>query len=210
MNGTETENGAEPGQPHKSAMPPLLKLALDMGPLVIFFLTYRAADLMTATAAVMVATIVSLSVSFVLEKRLAPMPLVTGFFMVTFGGLTLVLQNDTFIKMKPTIVNLIFASVLAAGMATGRPLMKFLFQEAFKLTDEGWRKLTVRWMLFFLFLAGLNEVVWRTMSEEFWVAFKVWGNLPITVLFTLSQIPLLKRYHPNAGAQAQPEAEAPK
>ncbi len=176
------------------ALPPLIKVIVDFGPLVTFFLANSQAGLMVATAAFMVTTLIALSITFAVERRLAPMPLITGVFVLIFGGLTLWLDNELFIKLKPTIVNLLFASILAAGLMTGRPLMKFLFQDAFKLTDEGWRKLTIRWASFFVFLAVLNEVVWRNFSTDFWVAFKVWGNIPITLIFAVSQVSLLTRY----------------
>lgn len=189
----------------RKAMPPLMKLATDLGPLVLFFLVNSRAGIMAATATLMVAITVSLTVSYAYERRLAPMPLVTAVFVLAFGGLTLWLDDDLFIKIKPTIVNLIFAGVLIAGLAMGRPLLKFLLQEAFRLTDEGWRKLTFRWAGWFLFLAVLNEVIWRNFSTDFWVAFKVWGNMPLSIIFMLSQLPFLKKYHdpepaPEAGA----------
>lgn len=177
---------------------PLAKLAIDLGPLVLFFVVNGRSGIMTATAVFMVAITAALAITYAIERRLAPMPLVTGVFVLTFGGLTLALDNELFIKVKPTIVNLLFAGILITGLVMGRPLMKFLFQDAFHLTDEGWRKLTIRWTAFFVFLAVLNEVIWRNFSTDFWVAFKVWGNIPITLIFGLAQIPLLTRYHPEA------------
>ncbi len=178
----------------KRTMAPLVKLAVDLGPLVLFFVMNARAGLMAATAAFMVATVIALSISYAIERRLAPMPLVTGVFVLMFGGLTLWLDNELFIKLKPTIVNLIFASILMVGMLMNRPFLRFLFQDAFKLTDEGWRLLTYRWAGFFVFLAVLNEIIWRNFSTDFWVAFKVWGNIPITLLFAALQVPLITKY----------------
>ncbi|MGF1454184.1 MAG: septation protein A [Alphaproteobacteria bacterium] len=179
-------------------LPPLAKLALDLGPLVLFFVVNGRSGIMAATAVFMVAITVALGITYAIERKLAPMPLVTGVFVLIFGSLTLALDNELFIKLKPTIVNLLFAGILIAGLMMDRPLMKFLFQDAFHLTDEGWRKLTIRWTAFFVFLAVLNEIIWRNFSTDFWVAFKVWGNIPITVIFGLAQIPLLTRYRPAA------------
>ena len=193
---TETGKTTETGR-KKGGMPPLVKLAVDLGPLVLFFFANAKFGLMTATGAFMVATFAALSVSYAIERRLAPMPVVTGVFVLIFGGLTLYLDNELFIKLKPTIVNLIFAAILIAGMFLNRPFLRMLFQDAFTLTDDGWRKLTYRWAGFFLFLALLNEVIWRNFSTDFWVAFKVWGNIPITFAFAAAQVPLIARYQPR-------------
>ncbi len=180
------------------SLPPLAKLIIDLGPLVLFFVVNaRADDFFTATAVFMVATIIALTVTYAVERQLAPMPLVTGVFVLIFGGLTLLLEDELFIMVKPTIVNLLFAGVLLAGLAMGRPLMKFLFQDAFHLTDEGWRKLTIRWAGFFVFLAVLNEVVRLNFDKDFWLTFKLWGNVPLTILFGLLQIPLLTSHQPE-------------
>jgi intracellular septation protein len=141
----------------------------------------------------MVATLVALAVSYALTRRLPIMPLVTGVVVVVFGGLTLWLHDDTFIKMKPTIVNALFGGVLLGGLFFGRSLLGYVFDSVFKLTDEGWRSLTFRWGLFFLVLAVLNEVIWRSFSTDMWVQFKVFGIMPLTFLFTLSQLPLIMR-----------------
>ncbi|MFD1701469.1 septation protein A [Methylopila henanensis] len=183
---------------------PVLKLALELGPLVVFFIANNRADLFTATAAFMVATLVSLTASWALVRRVPVMPLVSGVVVLVFGGLTLALQDELFIKLKPTIVNLLFAGALFGGLAFGRALLAIVFDEAFQLTREGWMKLTWRWAFFFVFLAALNEVVWRTQTTDFWVAFKVWGVMPITMVFAMAQAPLLQRY-----AQA-PRAEGAK
>jgi intracellular septation protein len=175
-------------------MNPLLKLALEMGPLAVFFLANGRAGLFWATGLFMAATAVSLVVSWILMRRLPIMPVVTGVVVLIFGGLTLYLQDEHFIKLKPTIVNLLFSGVLLGGLLFGRALLAVVFDAAFNLTEEGWRKLTFRWGLFFLFLAVLNEVVWRNFSTDFWVAFKVWGVFPLTAVFAMCQLPLLKRH----------------
>ena len=177
-----------------SPMPPLMKIALDLGPLVVFFLGNSQFGIIWATGAFMIAIALSLSITYAIERKLAPMPLVTGVVVMVFGGLTIYLQDDLFIKLKPTIVNSIFATVLFAGLAMERPLIKYLFEQVFPLTDEGWRKLTVRWAFFFVFLACLNEVVWRNFSTDFWVGFKIWGVFPITVIFAAAQMPLMQAH----------------
>lgn len=171
-----------------------LRLALDFGPLLGFFLAYRLAGLVAATGALVAMTLLSLAIIYVYEKRLALMPLVSGIAVTVFGGLTLFLRDETFIKIKPTLVNLLFAAVLLVGVACKKPMLKFLLSDAFLLTEDGWRKLSLRWGLFFIFLAGLNEYIWRHFPTEFWVSFKVFGMLTLTMIFTLSQIPLIKKY----------------
>lgn len=175
-------------------MTALIKLALEIGPLGLFFLVNSNYGIFAATGAFMGATIVSLAGSLILMRRLPIMPLVTGVFVLVFGGLTLYLQDEIFIKMKPTIVNLLFAGALAMGLAFGRSLMKIVLGEVIQLHDEGWRILTLRWMGFFFMLAVLNEIIWRFFSTEFWAAFKLFGVMPITFLFMMSQIGLLQKY----------------
>jgi len=188
---------------------PVLKLALELGPLVLFFLTNARSDLFTATAVFMVATVVALIASWLLMKRLAIMPLVTGVVVLVFGGLTLALHDETFIKIKPTIVNTLFGLLLLGGLAFGKSLLAVVLDAAFELTDEGWRKLTLRWGVFFLFLAVLNEVVWRNFSNDVWVAFKVWGTMPITIVFAMCQVPLMQRYEKGKDSdEAEASAEA--
>ena len=172
---------------------PWVKLALEMGPLVLFFLVNQQRGLITATAVFMVAVLVSLVATWVLTRHLPVMPLVSAVVVTVFGGLTVWLDDDLFIKLKPTIVNSLFGLVLLGGLAFGRPLLALVLDSVFRLTDEGWRKLTFRWALFFLFLAGLNEVV-RLWWPEIWVSFKVFGIMPITLVFALAQTPLLQRY----------------
>jgi intracellular septation protein len=183
-----------------TAQPHGTKLMIELGPLLAFFLAWFLADIFWATGVLMVATLVSVVASKLLLGRVSPVIIATAVLVVVFGGLTFWFGDAHFIKMKPTIINLLFAGVLLAGLLTGRPLMKLLFGEAFNLTEEGWRKLTVRWMLFFLAMAVLNEIVWRNFSEATWVNFKVFGILPLTLVFALSQIGLIKRYEPKAEA----------
>lgn len=176
------------------AVHPVVKLALELGPLIVFFIANSRGDLFVATGAFMVATIVALTVSWILIRRLPIMPMVSGVVVLVFGGLTLALQDELFIKLKPTIVNLLFAAALFGGVALNRPLLAVVFDQAFELTHRGWMKLSVRWAWFFVFLAIVNEVVWRTQTTDFWVAFKVWGIMPITMVFAMAQAPLLQRY----------------
>ncbi len=183
-----------PNEPGKPEINPFLKLALELGPLVIFFFVNARWNIYAATGTFMVATLIALSVSWWLTRRLAVMPVVTGVVVVVFGGLTLLLQDDVFIKMKPTIVNSLFGAILLGGLAFGRPLLGYVLDSVFRLDDEGWRKLTMRWGLFFFALAILNEVIWRNFSTDFWVSFKVFGIMPLTIAFTLSQMPLISRH----------------
>ena len=176
--------------------PSWLRPTVDYGPLVLFFLVYVTRDLMTATAALIAATAVALALSLALERRLPVMPLVTAVLVGIFGGLTLWLQDETFIKMKPTIVQVLFAAALLIGLALGRPFLKTILGGALQLDDRGWRVLSLRWAGFFLAMAALNEVVWRTQSTDFWVSFKVFGILILTVVFALAQTPLIMRHRP--------------
>lgn len=171
-----------------------LKLLLDIGPLAAFFLAHRLYGLFAATAAIMCCTLLSLAITYWIEKKIAVMPLVSGVVIAVFGTLTLVLHDDTFIKMKPTLVNLIFASILLGGVYFKKPLLKYVMESALSLSEEGWRLLSIRWGLYFIFLAGLNEYIWRNFSEDFWVNFKVFGMMTLTILFTLAQLPLIKKY----------------
>jgi intracellular septation protein len=172
----------------------ILKLVFDFGPLLLFFLVNALYGILAATAIFMAATVAALIGSRLAHGRFAPMPLITGGFVLVFGGLTLYLQDETFIKVKPTVIYLLLAGVLVAGLLAGRPLLKLLMGEAFDLTDEGWRKLTYRWAGFFVALAVCNEIVWRSFSTDAWVSFKVFGLVPLTFLFAIFQIGLLQRY----------------
>lgn len=170
------------------------RLLTEMGPLVVFFLTNWQAGIFWATGAFMIAITIALAVSYLRERTVPVMPLVSGVFVLVFGALTLWLQDDLFIKLKPTLVNLCFAAILGVGLAMGRPLLKIVFGSVFALDAEGWRQLTIRWTIFFVVLAVINEVVWRNFSTDFWVSFKVFGIMPLTLVFSLAQLPLLKRH----------------
>ncbi len=172
----------------------LLKLAVEVGPLVVFFIVNARAGIFWGTGIFMVATIVSLIASRFMFGRVPVMPLVSGACVVVFGGLTLWLQDDHFIKIKPTIVHALFAAALFGGLLAGHSLLKVVFGEVFRLTEDGWRKLTLRWACFFTFLALLNEIIWRTVSTDTWVSFKVFAIMPLTMAFALSQIGLLKAH----------------
>jgi intracellular septation protein len=193
----------------KEKVNPLLKLALELGPLVVFFfansrgawlaekfpmLADLGGPIFIGTALFMVATAIALIASKILIGTLPIMPLVSGVIVFVFGALTLYLKDDTFIKMKPTIVNTLFGVVLLGGLYFGKSLLGYVFGSAFNLDAKGWKKLTFRWGLFFLFLAVLNEFIWRNFSNDFWIAFKVWGTMPITLAFTFSQMPLIMKH----------------
>jgi intracellular septation protein len=188
------------GPPKEAEIDPqqLWKLLVELGPLLLFFFVNSRAGIFWGTGTLVVATAVSIVVSRVMFGKLAIMPLVSAFFVIIFGGLTLWLADDLFIKLKPTIVNLIFASVLLGGLAVGHSLLRHLFGDVFKLTDEGWRQLTLRWGLFFVALAVLNEIVWRNFSTDTWVSFKVFGIMPLTMIFGISQMGLLKTHEAKA------------
>lgn len=171
-----------------------LKMALEMGPLLIFFVVNAKWGIMAATATFMVATTVALGVSYIKTRRLPVILLIGGAFIMVFGGLTLALDDDMFIKLKPTIVNTLFAGALFTGLATGRNFMKNIFESAIHIDDEGWRKLTWRWAWFFIVLAILNEFVWRTQTTDMWVNFKVFGIMPLTLVFSFTQLPLIFRH----------------
>jgi intracellular septation protein len=199
----------------KPQLNPFLKLALDLGPLLLFFVANARpalfepwlapllpaalvagprAGIFIATAVFMAAILLALAVSYALTRRLPVMALISAFIVVVFGSLTLILQDETFIKLKPTMIYLLFAIVLIGGLIYRKPLLAMVFDQVFTLTDEGWRKLTLRWALFFLALALLNEIVWRTQSTDVWVNFKVFGVMPLTFIFAALQYPLLMKY----------------
>ena len=178
----------------KSAAPRWLKPTIDYGPLVVFFAVYLRWDLLTATAALMAATGIVLALSLILTRHVPIMPLVTAVVVGVFGGLTLWLHDESFIKMKPTIVEALFSAVLFGGLAFGRPLLKPLLGSAWSMDDDGWRRLTRRFAIFFAVVAVLNEVVWRTQSTDFWVSFKVFGIMVLTLLFAVCQARLLRRH----------------
>ena len=176
---------------------PIIKFIADFAPLLIFFTIYlrNDNDLRLAIPPFMIATFVALTFIYFLEKKIAFIPLLSGLLIGVFGGLTLYFDNKVFFYMKPTIINIMFAGILFFGRYfTEKPLLKVFFKTAFKLEDEGWKKLNTRWIFFFIFVALLNEIVWRTQTEAFWVNFKVWGLLPISFIFAASQITLINKY----------------
>ena len=182
-------------------------MLIDFGPLIAFFITYYVAEryqpeagIYWATGVLMAATVAALAASRLVLGRFSLPPLVTAGLVVVFGGLTLWLQDPLFVMLKPTIINLLFAGVLGFGLATGRPLLKLLMGEALKLTDAGWHKLHHPLDRLFLAMALLNEVVWRNFSQPTWVTFKVWGILPLTFLFAVAQVGLIKRYEAKGPA----------
>ena len=175
----------------------MIKFIADFGPLLVFFTIYFNGDndLKSAIPPFIVATLIALAVVYFLEKRIPMVPLTSGILITLFGGLTLYFDNKVFFYMKPTIINLLFAGVLFFGKyVTKKPLLKKFFQNAFNLEDEGWKKLNQNWIVFFISVAILNEIVWRTQSEVFWINFKVWGLIPISLLFAASQVPLINKY----------------
>ena len=176
---------------------PVIKFITDFGPLLVFFTIYfkNDNDLKLAIPPFIIATLIALAIVYFLERKISIVPLTSGILITLFGGLTLYFDNKIFFYMKPTVINLLFAFVLFFGQyITKKSLLKIFFQNSLNLRDEGWNKLNYRWVYFFIFIAILNEIVWRTQSEVFWVNFKVWGLLPITFLFTASQIPLINKY----------------
>jgi intracellular septation protein len=206
----------------KPQINPVLKLVLDIGPLLLFFIANsrpawflplvgpllpsgissgERVGIFVATAVFMAAIVVALVASYALTRHLPAMPLVTAVVVLVFGSLTLLLHDELFIKLKPTIIYVLFGGTLLAGLALGRPLLGLLFDSVFHLNEEGWRKLTLRWALFFFGLAVLNEIVWRTQTTDVWVTFKVFGVLPLTVLFAVLQFPLMSRYAPPESDQ---------
>ena len=188
---------------NKPAAPenPGLKLILEMGPLAAFFITNWKFGIFPATGVLMVCVIVTLAISWSLTRRLPVMPMVTCVAVVFFGALTFLFHDELFIKLKPTIVNSIFGTILLGALAFGKPLLPIVLDSVLKLTDEGWRKLTMRWGVFFFVLAALNEVVWRTQTTDFWVSFKAFGVMPITIAFALAQAPLIMRHELKDDAQ---------
>jgi intracellular septation protein len=186
----------------KPQLNPALKLVLDLGPLLVFFWVNSRFGIFAATGAFMAAVVIALAVGYSITRHLPVMPLVTAIVVLIFGTLTLVLHDELFIKVKPTIIYVLFGGVLLGGLAFGKSLLGIVFDSVFHLTEEGWRKLTWRWALFFLGLAVLNEIVWRTQPTNIWVDFKVFGVVPLTFLFAALQYPLLHKYavHPPAPA----------
>ncbi len=198
-----TEQGHAPA-PKADNINPLLKLSLEFGPLALFFFANSYGErwfgvaqdqrIFLATGIFMAASVVALAISKVLLNHLPRMALINAVVVTVFGGLTLALNDELFIKLKPTIVNALFGSILLGGLAMGRPLLPYVLDSVMQLTNEGWTKLTLRWGLFFFVLAALNEFVWRNYSTDVWVGFKVWGIMPITVAFALAQTPLILKH----------------
>ena len=190
-------------QPH-----PLFKLATELGPLLVFFIVNAKYHLFVATGAFMVAIVAAMIASYVVTRHVPIMALVTGGIVLVFGTLTLVLHDETFIKVKPTIIYGLFAAILGGGLMFGRSFIAIMFDQMFNLTARGWRILTMRWALFFLAMAILNELIWRTQSTNFWVGFKAFGAIPLTMGFAIAQMPLIRRYHLEPVSLETSEAEA--
>ena len=201
--GQERRKRMDKTQPH-----PLFKLATELGPLIVFFFVNAKFNLFAATGAFMVAIVAAMIASYVVTKHVPLMALVTGIIVLVFGTLTLALHDETFIKVKPTIIYGLFALVLGGGLLFGRSFIAIMFDQVFNLTPQGWRILTFRWALFFLGMAILNEIIWRTQSTDFWVAFKAFGAVPLTMGFAITQMPLVKRYHLEPVSLEASEADA--
>lgn len=178
----------------KPAPHPLFKLATELGPLVIFFAANAKFGLFVATGAFMVAIVVAIAASYIVTRHVPLMAIVTAVIVLVFGGLTLFFHDELFIKIKPTIIYALFAVTLGIGLLMGRSFIAIMFDQMFNLTSEGWRLLTIRWMIFFAGMAVLNEIVWRTQSTDFWVSFKAFGVIPITAVFAMLQTSLIKRF----------------
>jgi intracellular septation protein len=177
-------------------LPPLLKLVVEIGPIVVFFLANATWGIFVATGVYMVAAFAAFAVSWGLSRRVPVMPLIAGAFVLAFGGLTLVLHNDSFIKMKVTILNTLFGAILLSGLAFNHSLLRPIFGESFALTPQGWRILTFRWGLFLIALGAANEIVWRNVSTDTWVNFKVFVVMPLTAAFAVAQMGVLKKHMP--------------
>ena len=190
-------------QPH-----PVFKLATELGPLIVFFVANAKFNLFVATGAFMVAIVAAMIASYMVVRHVPIMAIVTAVIVLVFGTLTLVLHDETFIKIKPTIIYGLFAAILGGGLLFGRSFIAILFNQMFNLTPQGWRILTMRWALFFLAMAVLNEIIWRTQSTDFWVSFKLFGAVPLTMIFAMTQMPLMKRYHLEPATLEASEAEA--
>jgi intracellular septation protein len=192
----------------KPKLNPLVKLALDLGPLVVFFAANARFGIFTGTGIFMAAIVASLAVSYAVTRHVAIMPVASAIIVLVFGSLTLLLHDETFIKVKPTIIYALFGGTLLAGYMLDKPLLSIVFDAMFHITEEGWRKLTLRWAAFFIVMAVVNEIVWRTQTTQFWISFKLFGFTPLTFVFAMLQYPLLMKYaseQPNAQAEAERE-----
>ena len=175
-------------------MKSIIKLIVDIGPLAVFFIFYTRTDLQTAILPFMIATLIAVVFSYIFEKKIPIMPTVGAGIILIFGGMSLYFNNDIFFKMKPTIINLLFAATLLIGQYINKPFLKYLLGGTLKLQEQGWNIITKRWISFFIALAILNEIIWRTQSTDIWVNFKVFGILPLTFIFTLTQFTIIKKY----------------
>lgn len=199
----------DPSDPKRKRINPVLKLALEIGPLLVFFFANSRAEwlagqypllaslgqpIFIASAFFMAATAIALTVSWILLRTLPIMPILSAVIIFVFGALGFWLQDELFFKIKPTIINTMFGVILLGGLWFGKSLLGYVFDSAFKLDPEGWRILTIRWGLYFLLMAVVNELIWRNFSTDFWVGFKVWGNMPLSIIFMLLQVPLMQRH----------------
>ena len=189
-------------RPQRKALNPMVKFVLELGPLALFFAAYSRLGIFAATGVLMASVLVTLAVSYAMLRRVPIMPLVTAVIVLIFGSLTLLFHDETLIKIKPTALYLLFGAALFVGLWLKKPLLKILFDGALHVTEEGWRRLTWRWAFFFLVLALLNEIVWRTQTTDLWVKFKTFGFLPLTLLFAVAQAPLIMRYETKEGDTA--------
>src|SRR3982074_3461336 len=192
----------------KTTPHPLFKLATELGPLIVFFIANAKFNLFVATGAFMVAVVAAMIASYVVTRHVPMMALVTAVVVIVFGTLTLVLHDEPFIKVKPPIVYVLFAEILGGGLLFGRSFIAIMFDQMFNLTAQGWRILTMRWAMWFFAMALLNEIIWRTQSTDFWVAFKAFGMVPLTMLFAVTQMPLIKHYRLEPASLEASEAEA--
>ena len=175
-----------------------LKFLVDVGPLVVFFIFFKkTGNIIDAIIPLIIATTIAIIISYILEKRIPMMPTIGGVILIIFGGLSYYFENKIFFYMKPTIINILFAGTLIVGNYLNRPLLKYLMGSAINLSDKGWFELSKRWIIFFIFLAGLNEIIWRYFTEETWVNFKVFGIITLTFIFSLSLFPVIKKYQQN-------------
>ena len=175
-------------------MTPGLKMLIEFGPLIAFFLANYMGGIFVATMVIMATTPIALLISWLITRKISLMPVITMVLVAIFGGLTLYLQDETFIKIKVTIINLMFSAILLGGLLFKKSLLSFVFGDAMNLDEQGWKKITLNWGLFFMVLALINELVWRNTSTDTWVAYKTFGMLPITFIFALAQFPIIQKH----------------